>query len=189
MKSRQKNSAIAVLFSMLLPCLSLAEAPGFELEHTRLDPEIFRVYAYGDKDTSIRDAMANALNEARRLCREQGYGHFALVDTQTLYRQQGIYQQPSYTQRGQFEARGVQLDGGGRQEIRTGNLDIDYQGGSQARQERVRYDSGVSVNTRGELLEYSNQSQPSQRAWAGITIQLLKNPTADRTLKIFSAKE
>ena len=188
MEIRQHFCGIAFFLLALSPIQGSAQDSKFELEHTRLGPQIIRVYAYGSGDTSIRDAMASALTEARRLCQQQGYKQFALIDQQTLYRQQGVRKQPSYTQRGQFEARGVRLDGSSR-DITNGNIDIDYSGGSQARNNRTNYSTGLQVNTNEDprLNSYSRLSRPSERAWAGITIQLLEKPDTANNKEIYRA--
>ncbi|MGS2723604.1 hypothetical protein ACVBEJ_07640 [Porticoccus sp. GXU_MW_L64] len=99
------------------------------------------------------------------------------MDKQTLYRLEGVRQQRPYTQRGQFEARGGRINSGST-EINSGDIDINYQDGSQVRQDRTRYGGGLTVQTNSDprLNAYSNLSRPSERAWAGITIELLKEP-------------
>ncbi|MCV6605700.1 MAG: hypothetical protein OIF34_10370 [Porticoccaceae bacterium] len=189
MKSRHgiKAAVFTALAGLTFYCG--AGPASFDIDHTRLDPQVIRIYAYGNSNTSIREAMASALAEARRLCRQQGYKHFELIDHQTLYRQDGVRKQPSYTRRGNFEATGVMLDNGSLP-ITTGNIDIDYNNGSMVSKNRTDHGGGLQVRTNEDprLASYSNLSRPSERAWAGITVRLLDSPAADQK-DVYSAEE
>ena len=164
------------------PCLAGDKQPEFHVDHTRLDPQIIRIYSSGDNGTSLRQAMSKALKQARQLCRDSGYPYFYIVDNQTLYRQNQLTRQASYISRGYAETRGTYIGQGsaGRPELQGGNIDINYRDNTSVRRNRRTYSDGTTVNSNDSyLLNYSNKTSNSQQSWAAITIQMVNTDNVD----------
>ena len=147
----------------------------FALDHTQLDKTVVRVYCDGESGTSAREAMIIALQRAKELCGKQGFTHYYIVDSKTLYRRDSVTRQPSYTARGQVETRGTRIGSGGQ--MSGGAVDVDYDHGGMIRRNRGVYNrQGILVSENNPMFQgYSSKTYRDRQPWAAITVKMLKS--------------